>query len=227
MYAHMSTHRHMFTHTHVYTYTYTHTKNDVLEKQREIDLSIVNFQTHKHIFKFCIQHFRHRIYPSRVDNHSRTWLALVALASPKFLHRLSNCLWSILIVFSAHHTRRFRHDRWCREMVENTTKLFLTRVLRDCTHVYKSPPNSFTCVRNYIKFLLHIRRSLDSFHSNKVVDDGFPELSKNSFQIFLGHGTSKTSLIPISDSFSFLDPKICKFWRPMALDQSQIPFEES
>ena len=93
--------------------------------------------------------------------------------------------------------------------------------------MYKSPPKSYTCVRNYIKFLLHIHLFLDSFHSNTILDDAFPELPKNSFEIFLGHVISKTSLIPILDSFSFLDPKICKSARPMALDQSQIPFEES
>ena len=93
--------------------------------------------------------------------------------------------------------------------------------------MYKSPSKSYTCVQNYIKFLLHIRRSLDSFHSNTILDDAFPDLPKNSFEIFLGHVTSKTPLIPISDSFSFSDPKICKLVRPRAFDQSQIPFEES
>jgi len=55
-------HTHIFVHTHVHTcmhtcehthtntcvhiHLHTHTKNDVLEKQRESDLSIVNFQTH-------------------------------------------------------------------------------------------------------------------------------------------------------------------------------------
>ena len=110
-----------YTHTRTHTCAHTHTRTQMYahvctHRHREFP------NIHKHIFKFCIRHFRHRIYPNRVDSHSKTWLALVFSASPKFLHRLLNCLWSILIVFLAHHTRRFRHDQWCRAVVENTTK---------------------------------------------------------------------------------------------------------
>ena len=112
---------------HVYTPTHTQrmTHSRETKGKRFVHNRTLPSIIHTHTFSnFVFYIFVTELIPTWSTTTPRFNLLWFLRLLPSFFHRLSNELSTILLVFSAHHTRRFRQNWWCRAVVGNITKMF-------------------------------------------------------------------------------------------------------